>query len=65
MQADNEYRFGQLEQGKGGGKRAVAAAPSAPQTAPAPADTAVAARSRCRPPTAGSNSVRRPRTSAR
>ena len=43
MQADNEYRFGQLEQGKGGGKRAVAAAPSAPQTAPAPADTAVAA----------------------
>jgi tol-pal system protein YbgF len=37
MQADNEYRFGQLEQGKGGGKREAAAAPSAPQTAPAPA----------------------------
>ncbi len=42
MQADNEYRFGQLENGKGGGKRDVAAAAPAPQTAPAPADTAVA-----------------------
>ena len=43
MQADNEYRFTQLEHGGGGKREAAAAAPPAPQSAPAPADTAVAA----------------------
>ncbi len=38
MQADNEYRFGQLENGKGGGKKDVAAAAPPPPTAPAPAE---------------------------
>ncbi len=42
MQADNEYRFGQLEQGKGGARQDAAAAPQ-PRSAPLPADTAVAA----------------------
>ena len=40
MQADNEYRFGQLEKGKGGNRDTAAAQP-APQ--PAPADSAAAA----------------------
>ncbi len=41
MQTDNEFRFSELERGKGGsGQRAAAAPQAAP--APAPADTAVA-----------------------
>jgi tol-pal system protein YbgF len=53
MQADNEYRFSELEHGKSGATKEAAAAPPAPQPAPqaapvpadttAPADTAVAA----------------------
>ena len=44
MQADNEYRLGELENGNGGGQNATAAPPAAP----APADTATA-----EPPAAG------------
>lgn len=41
MQADNEYRFGQLEHGNGGGKQEAAAQPPTPL--PAPSDNAAAA----------------------